>query len=577
MSSQSSPVDKDSIPLEDLNKLIDNTKPDAKKRPRDFDDVLEIVGSTSTYQRFILYGILLPLSIFEALFSINLWFLMDEPNHWCNVPNNGSKPENLDSWKNLTIPREENGDFSKCKMFDSNHSIISCTNGWEYDFETVNYQSIVTDYDWVCDKSQQATWVYTGTNIGRAVSTFILGYLADKVGRKPVFIITLLLFSVGRAVSLFFAHDVWIFVLLAVISGMAAPMFAISCNTIALELSGKDFRAWIYAATWMAVAIGLAVVPSLVYVTGNWFVLGWTTILIGSLSYLLLPWMPESPRWLLSVGKIEEVQKILKNIAKWNGTTDKINDDEMFEMLREAEASQKEQRMKEGTGVLKLFSTRRLAVRTLIITLAWVLSGLVSHGIQLNSLNLHGHRFLNFSLIVLMELPGGFFGGILIDKFGRRWMQVTFYFVCFISCTVAAYFSAIGSSDDIVSTLVVIICANVAKLAITMSFLATYLQAMELFPTPFRTTGSGFASTISSFTIILVPYIVFTGKSSMTTPWIVSAIISFAGMVCTSFMPETVNHNLPETLEEAENFGKGRKFWSFQLTGPNKSPKKNEN
>ncbi|CAL8072317.1 unnamed protein product [Orchesella dallaii] len=570
MSSGDAPVDKHSIPLEDLNNLIGNTKPDAQKRPPDFDDVLDIVGSTSTYQRFILYGILLPLAIFESLFSINLWFLLDEPNHWCNVPNNGSKPENLDTWKNLTIPREDNGDFSKCKMFDSNHSIISCTNGWEYDFETVNYQSIVTDYDWVCDKSQQATWVYTGTNVGRALSTFILGYLADKIGRKPVFIITLLLFSVGRAVSLYFAHDVWLFMFLSLVTGMAAPMFTISINTIGVELSGKDYRAWIFCFTWMAVVVGLALVPSLTYVTGNWFVLGWTTILMGSLSYLLLPWIPESPRWLLSIGKIEEVHKILKNIAKWNGTSDKISDDKMLEMLREAENSQREQKMREGESVLKLFSKRRVAVRTLIITFAWVMNGLVFHGLNLNSLNLHGHRYLNFFLVILMEVPGGFFGGMLTDKFGRRWMQVIFFFFCGIACSIASYFSAVGSSDNTTSTLAVIISANVAKFAITMSFLVIYIQATELFPTPFRTTGSGLASTTSSITIILVPYIVYAGKTSITTPWIVSALMSFAGMVAAAFIPETVNHNLPETLEEAENFGRGRKFWSFHLPKPNK-------
>ncbi|ODM94865.1 Organic cation transporter 1 [Orchesella cincta] len=557
-------VDKNNIQLEDIKSSFIGS--DRHKRLRDFDDVLEIVGSTSTYQRFFLYGILLPLSIFESIFAINLWFLMDEPNHWCNVPRD--QEENLNLWKNLTIPREKNGDFSKCKMFGPNDSTISCTAGWEYDFNTVDYHSIVTDYDWVCDKSHYATWVYTATNIGRALGTFLLGFLADKIGRKPVFIITLVLYSVGRAVSLYFAHHVWIFMLLSVVTGMAAPMFAISANTIGVELSGKDYRAWIYSFTWMAVVVGLAIVPVLAYLVPNWFILGWVTILMGSLSYLLLPWIPESPRWLLSVGKIEKVQEILKNIAKWNGTSDKISDEEMLEMLREAETYQREQKLREGESVLKLFSNRTVAIRTLIITFAWVMNGLVFHGLNLNSLNLHGHRYLNFFLVVLMEVPGGFFGGILTDKFGRRWMQVLFFLVCGIACSAASYFSAIGSVDDTTSTLSVIISANLAKFAITMSFLVIYIQATELFPTPFRTTGSGLASTTSSITIILVPYIVYTGKTSMTTPWIVSSLMSYAGMIAAAFIPETVNHNLPETLEEAGNFGKGRKFWSFHLPKP---------
>jgi len=76
--------------------------------------------------------------------------------------------------------REENGDFSKCKMFGPNHSIVPCSAGWEYDFSTADYHSIVTDFDWVCDKSQQATWAFTATNVGRALGTCVLGFLADK-------------------------------------------------------------------------------------------------------------------------------------------------------------------------------------------------------------------------------------------------------------------------------------------------------------------------------------------------------------------------------------------------------------
>ncbi|ODM89402.1 Organic cation transporter 1 [Orchesella cincta] len=556
-------VDENNIPLENRKGSLVGS--DGHKKPRDFDDVLEIVGSTSNYQRFFLYAILLPLSIFEAFFGFLLWFLVDSPDHWCNVPRNASQEENLDLWKNRTIPREPNGDFSKCKMFGPNDTTISCNAGWEYDFSTVDYHSIVTDYDWVCDKSHYATWVYTAGNIGNVIGTFVLGHLADKIGRKPVFIITLVLFSAGRAVSLFFANDIWMFMLLSMIVSTAAPMFAISCNTIGLELCGQDYRAWIYSVTWMAIAIASPIVPCLTYLVPNWFLLGWVTILMGSLSYVLLPWMPESPRWLLSVGKIDKVQEIMKMVAKWNGTSDKINDEEMLEMLREAEATQLKQKETEGQTVLKLFYNRRMAMRTLIIMFVWAMNGLVTYGLVLNSLNLHGHRYLNFTLGILMEVPGGLFGAYLAEKFGRRWTQVLSFLVCAVACTTGSYYSAMGSADDTFATIAVITSSNIAKFAVTMSFLVIHLQATELFPTPFRTTGSGLASTTSSITLILVPYIVYSGKSSLTTPWIISAVLSYAGTIAAACIPETVNHNLPETLEEAANFGKGRKFWSFYL------------
>lgn len=41
------------------------------------------------------------------------------------------------------------------------------------------------------------------------------------------------------------------------------------------------------------------------------------------------------------------------------------------------------------------------------------------------------------------------------------------------------------------------------------------------------------------------------------------ASLSIAGMIASSFLPETFRQTLPETIEGANNFGKGNKFWSF--------------
>lgn len=47
------------------------------------------------------------------------------------------------------------------------------------------------------------------------------------------------------------------------------------------------------------------------------------------------------------------------------------------------------------------------------------------------------------------------------------------------------------------------------RFSVTLTFLVVYLQATEIFPTPLRSTGSGFASTIASICGIFTPYIVF--------------------------------------------------------------------
>lgn len=62
-----------------------------------------------------------------------------------------------------------------------------------------------------------------------------------------------------------------------------------------------------------------------------WFVLigfFWQTI-----SVILITWMPESPRYLLSVGKLEEARKAFDNIAWWNKARVDWDQNKMHEVV----------------------------------------------------------------------------------------------------------------------------------------------------------------------------------------------------------------------------------------------------
>jgi hypothetical protein len=40
-------------------------------------------------------------------------------------------------------------------------------------------------------------------------------------------------------------------------------------------------------------------------------------------------------------------------------------------------------------------------------------------------------------------------------------------------------------------------------------------------------------------------------------------ILAVLGTILAAFLPETLNQSLPETIKEANNFGKDAKFWSY--------------
>jgi len=39
--------------------------------------------------------------------------------------------------------------------------------------------------------------------------------------------------------------------------------------------------------------------------------------------------------------------------------------------------------------------------------------------------------------------------------------------------------------------------------------------------------------------------------------------LCFMGMIAASFLPETLNQHLPESIQDADDFGKGNKFWTL--------------
>lgn len=74
----------------------------------------------------------------------------------------------------------------------------------------------------------------------------------------------------------------------------------------------------------------------------------------------------ESPRWLYSQGRVEESLIILKKIAKTNNKNMEANTEKLMMSLIE-EAEEKPQVF----GVFSLFSSRRLALNTILQAVIW--------------------------------------------------------------------------------------------------------------------------------------------------------------------------------------------------------------
>jgi hypothetical protein len=91
----------------------------------------------------------------------------------------------------------------------------------------------------------------------------------------------------------------------------------------------------------------------------------------GILIFLIMyPFLPESPRWLITVGRLEEAKAIIEKIAKVNGNSGAIDSRELDLTLRRLYDSHK-MNTKAHEGFWSFFGRWRIAKTTIMLTICW--------------------------------------------------------------------------------------------------------------------------------------------------------------------------------------------------------------
>lgn len=347
-----------------------------RKSLEDFDDVLDIIGSQGKFQKFLLYAVVCPITAIQPFLTLNAIFMLFTPEHWCHVPGRDNETS-LDQWKILTIPIDPQRlvdhhgypRYSQCTMF-TDQGVEKCKSGWEFD-KTDYLSTMPGDFGWVCDNAAIPTNSFTAGAIGNAVGTIVFGHFADKYGRKPIFFMTIAINILFRVISLYFPENVEFFYLCQFIIGTAFPVMFIAPSMIAAEVCDKEYRAWVYSVTWMIWVIGMAALPLVAWICADWFLIGMLTSVPAVVLFFYLRYLPESPRWLLSMGKHEQASKILYKIAQDNNRAEETSVAELNGMLRKLIAKQNRKKESRNIGVWTLFSRKRLARNTVLLTISW--------------------------------------------------------------------------------------------------------------------------------------------------------------------------------------------------------------
>ncbi|CAG0921635.1 unnamed protein product [Notodromas monacha] len=563
----------------------------------DFDEFLPDIGEFGKYQKLLLWVVLLPCFVPCGFHAYNQLFMAFVPDHWCKIPELDAAGYTPEVQRKLSIPKEKLVDgseiHSKCRRYDVNFTEIvleleksgkfdsfqpnsswlttSCNSGWHFDGDAVeNGLSIVSDWDIVCDKDVYPTLALVLFNVAGLIGNYLLGYLQDRIGRRPAFFIFLSIQCLfGLATAMAFDFISWLVFRIGV--GFTVPAIMGTPLVMCIEMVGPSKRTFTMLVANVAYSACLVLLAGVVWLVRPWRQMALATT-IPFLSFFLYWWvLPESPRWLLAHGRTREAAKIMRLMGKMNGKT--LPDDyEDFLEEKQAKLNHKTElpsktddvqnttcpdamektvtKEKKGSrhyGISDLFRTPNMMRKTLIITFIWFTNTSVYVGLSYYAPVLGGDEYLNFFLAGAAEIPTYFFLWPTMDCWGRRWTLAFSMIVGGIACLTTFLFQG-----DYVTTLV-LYCMG--KFGISASFVVLPLMASELYPTVVRGLGLSFSGVAGMIGPIIIPLINYLGSEFLVLPLMIMGVLLVLGGFGGLALPETLHQHLPQTLEEGEAFG----------------------
>jgi len=370
--------------------------------------------------------------------------------------------------------------------------------------------------------------------VGILAGAVVFGYITDKIGRQKLMIFDLAAFVI-LSVCQFFVQDVSQLVLLRFLLGVAIGADYALASPLVAEYTNKRNRGPMLATVLTSFYVGYIGAVLVSIVLADIGESAWRWMLLSSaipaiIIFLLRLGIPESPKWLINKGKIDEAREVVK---KYLGEDldpetirNEINKPTSYSMIFQKGYRQR-------LAFASIFWACQVAPYFAIFSFVPV----VLEGLNIED-PLTGELILN-----ALVLFGAVIGCFLVNRVGRRKLMIIPFAITIIPLTLLGLFPE-GNS------LFVIICFGVYALAYSVQSVLQSVYPPELFPTEIRGTAMGFASGASRIGAAIGTYLLPIGIATIgigPSMLFGSAILLFGTVISIMWAPETANMSLEET------------------------------
>ncbi|RDW57613.1 MFS sugar transporter-like protein [Coleophoma cylindrospora] len=324
--------------------------------------------------------------------------------------------------------------------------ITACTLG--FDGSMMNGLNILPSYTDYFHLTTATTALNTSAVwLGGCLSGLLYGYVVDAIGRKPALLYGAL-FTVFAAVIQAAAQNTAMFVVARILIGIGTGASGVAGPVYLAETLPPKWRAWglgVFYDCWYVgglIAAGVTYGTAKMQSTWAWRLPSALQGLFSIICIVVLPFIPESPRWLIYKGRNEEALQV---IAQTNCDGDASNPVVLVQYKEMVDTIEFEKNSGETMSFLEIVKTPSARKRTLLavsVAVFTMLSGnnIISYylgtmldnaGITNSTTQLEINVILNAWCLVIAII-----GTYFVDHFGRKtmaiWSTVCLIFFIFI-------------------------------------------------------------------------------------------------------------------------------------------------
>ena len=449
-------------------------------------------------------------------------------------------------------------------------SVVAALGGFLFGYDTAVISGTIAQVTQLfqLDTLQQG-WYVGCALVGSIVGVLFAGILSDKLGRKLTMVISAVLFSTS-ALGCALCADFTQLVIYRIIGGVGIGVVSIVSPLYISEVSVAQYRGRLVSLYQLAVTVGflgaylvnyqlLAWAESGTQLSVDWLnkvfitevwrgMLGMET-LPAILFFIIIFFIPESPRWLIVRGKYLKAVNILERI--YNSIT------EAKSQLKETKSVLTSETRSEWSLLMKpgIFKAVIIGVCIAILGQFMGVNAVLYYGPSIfENAGLSGGDSLFYQVLVgLVNTLTTVLALVIIDKVGRK--KLVYYGVSgmVVSLILIGLYFLFGDSLGVSSLFLLIFflfyvfCCAVSICAVVFVLLS------EMYPTKVR----GLAMSIAGFALWIGTYLI-----GQLTPWMLQNLTPAGtfflfAIMCVPYMlivwklvPETTG----KSLEEIERY-----------------------